>query len=135
MNMNLFVRWITIVAGLLSLGLGVIGIFVPVLPTTPFLLLSAGCFVRSSSRLHSWLMGHKILGPYIKQYIVYRAVTMKTKITAVSLIWCSILLSSWIVSKWMVTIILLIIASSVTVYLFTLKTLDPAMLKSDSPTE
>ena len=56
-----------LVAGILCLGLGLVGIAVPLLPTTPFLLLAAACFLRSSERLHRWLVGHRVLGPYLRR--------------------------------------------------------------------
>ena len=74
-------KYLLIIVGCLSLGLGIIGMFLPVLPTTPFLLLSAGCFLRSSKSLYDWLLNHKYFGEYIKDFIEHRAISKKIKIT------------------------------------------------------
>ena len=71
-----------ILIGSLFLGLGFIGIIVPGLPATPFFLLSAGCYVRSSNRLYNWLINHKIFGRYIKTFREHRALTKHTKIVS-----------------------------------------------------
>lgn len=84
------VKFIIIVIGLLSLVLGVIGIFVPLLPTTPFLLLSASLFVRSSPALYEWLISNRYLGKYIRNYRENRSIPMRGKITSVVLLWLSI---------------------------------------------
>ena len=70
------------IAGLLSVGIGVIGIFVPLLPTVPLLLLAAFCFARSSDRLHDWLMNHPRLGPPIEDWNSTGAIRMPAKIAA-----------------------------------------------------
>lgn len=66
-------------AGLTSLGLGLIGIFLPLLPTVPFLLLAAFCFARSSERLHRWLVTHPVLGPPIQDWERSGAISMRGK--------------------------------------------------------
>ena len=68
---------------LLSLGLGVLGSFLPLLPTTPFLLVAAFFFVRSSERMYSWLIGHPLLGQYIRDYLRYRAISRRAKIVSI----------------------------------------------------
>ena len=78
-------KYIFIGCGCLSILLGIFGIFLPLLPTTPFLLLAAYFFTRSSKRLHSWLIHHKTFGQYIYQYETYRAMDRKTKLVAVGL--------------------------------------------------
>ncbi|MCF7929118.1 MAG: YbaN family protein [Spirochaetales bacterium] len=69
---------------LLSLGLGVLGIFLPLLPTTPFLLVAAFFFVRSSDRMYTWLIGHPVLGRYIRDYLRYRAISRRAKIVSIA---------------------------------------------------
>ena len=73
--------------GCLSFVLGVVGIFVPLLPTTPFLLLSAALWVRSSPRLYDWLLAHPCLGGYVRNFRENRAIPLQAKIVSVSLIW------------------------------------------------
>ena len=76
--------------GVVSLAFGVAGIFLPLLPTTPFLLLAAWLFVRSSPRLYDWLMSHPRLGEYIRNFREERAIPLRVKIVSVSLIWLTI---------------------------------------------
>ena len=71
---------ILLLLGILSLVLGVIGIFLPVLPTTPFLLLSATLFLRSSQKLYDWLLSHPYLGEYIRNFKEHRAIPLRVKI-------------------------------------------------------
>lgn len=73
--------------GSVALTLGIIGIFLPLLPTTPFLLLSAWLYCKSSDRLYGWLMSHPQLGSYIRNYRINKAITLKSKITAVTMLW------------------------------------------------
>lgn len=79
-----------IVCGLLSFGLGVLGIFLPLLPTTPFLLLSAALWVKASPRLYTWLINHRIFGEYIRNFREHRAIPLRAKIISVSLVWLTI---------------------------------------------
>ncbi|GIO22137.1 YbaN family protein [Oceanobacillus sp. J11TS1] len=76
--------------GSLSLGLGIIGIILPLLPTTPFLLLAAACYSKSSTRLYDWLLKNKYVGSYIKNYRAGKGIPLKAKITAVSVLWLSL---------------------------------------------
>ncbi|MDP6375777.1 MAG: YbaN family protein [Pseudomonadales bacterium] len=78
-------RHLWIVLGCLAVGLGAVGIFVPLLPTTPLLLLAAFCFARSSDRLHTWLVTHPRFGPIIRDWREHRAVSRSSKITSTAL--------------------------------------------------
>ena len=80
-------RWLLILVGLAAVGIGTVGIFVPLLPTTPFYLLAAACFFRSSARLYQWLIGNKWCGPYIRNYREHRAIPRHAKIIALVLLW------------------------------------------------
>ena len=84
-------KYICLFIGFLSLILGVIGIFLPVLPTTPFLLLSAALFFRSSPRAYDWLLTHKYLGPYIRSFREDRMIPLRAKIVSISLLWLTAL--------------------------------------------
>lgn len=81
------IRYLLIVLGSLSLALGIIGIFLPLLPTTPFLLLAATLYVRSSERLYQWLIHQKYLGIYIRNFREHRAIPLRAKIISISLVW------------------------------------------------
>ncbi|MFO7842457.1 MAG: YbaN family protein [Bacteroidales bacterium] len=110
------------ILGSISLGLGVLGIFLPLLPTTPFLLLSAALFLRSSKRLYHWLMNHKYLGKHLQNYIQHKTIPRKTKIYAISLLWTTILLTAlFAVPHSWVKILLIIIAAAVTIHILSFK--------------
>ncbi len=79
---SLPVRYMFIGLGLLFFALGIIGIFLPVLPTTPFMLVAAACFSRSSPRLHKWLLSRKTIGPLIVDWEANGVIRTKAKITA-----------------------------------------------------
>lgn len=111
--------------GLLSLALGIIGIFLPVLPTTPFLLLSAFCFTRSSKRLLIFLLTNRFFGKYISNYRNGLGIPLRTKIYTVSLLWITILYSIFFVvdEKFWLQILLACIAIGVTIHVSRIKTL------------
>jgi len=117
-----FLKFILILLGIISLGLGVLGIFLPLLPTTPFLLLSAALFLRSSIRMYNWLLNHKYLGKHLQNYINHKTIPKKTKIYAISLLWTTILLTAILVVDiiW-VKILLIIIALAVSFHILSFK--------------
>lgn len=115
-------KYLLIIAGIISLSLGIMGMFLPVLPTTPFLLLTATCFLRSSKRLYDWLLNHRRLGTYIKDFLVHKAISKKIKIMSVSTLWLTILISVIIVKIIAVKILLIIIAIAVSVHILHFKT-------------
>lgn len=112
------------ILGSISLALGIIGIFLPVLPTTPFLLLTATLYFRSSPKLYAWLIHHKKLGPYIQSFRENKALTLKTKMISIGLTWLTILYCVLFIlsGPWLKTLLLLI-ASGVTIYILSFKTL------------
>ncbi|MCL2326117.1 MAG: YbaN family protein [Proteobacteria bacterium] len=113
-----------IIAGSLSLALGIIGIFVPLLPTTPFLLLAAAAYSRGSTRLYQWLINHKYLGPYIRNFREYKAIPLKAKIASISLLWATIGFSIFFAGMPLpVQILLGAIAIGVTWHILSFKTL------------
>ncbi|WP_109514091.1 YbaN family protein [Pseudomonas ovata] len=116
------VRYALLAAGWLSVALGIIGIFLPVLPTTPFLLLAAGCFARSSPRFYHWLVDHPRLGPWIRDYLNGHGIPFKAKVYTIALMWVSIGLSCWFVPLTWVRIVLLVCATLVSVWILKYKT-------------
>jgi uncharacterized membrane protein YbaN (DUF454 family) len=87
------VRGLLLGVGALSLLLGVIGIFLPLLPTVPFLLLTAACWARASPRWHRWLLSQRRLGPAIARWERERSVSRRTKVTALTVVTLSMLAS------------------------------------------
>ncbi|MEN2396222.1 YbaN family protein [Pseudomonas halotolerans] len=122
-NRPLILRYALLAIGWLSVVLGVIGIFIPVLPTTPFLLLAAACFARSSPRFYQWLVGHPRLGPWISDYLSGNGIPLKGKVYAIGLMWASILLSCYLVPLPWARAFMLTSAVLVTVYILRQKTL------------
>jgi len=121
-------RIVLIFCGYASLSLGIIGIFLPILPTTPFILLASACFLRSSNKLHSWLTNHSVFGDYIFAYQRFKAVSGSAKVVSLVLLWASILYSVlFVVSILWVKALLLLIAVSVSIHLIRLKTLTSEM--------
>ncbi|MFC1715481.1 YbaN family protein [Candidatus Poribacteria bacterium] len=110
--------------GFLSLGLGVLGILLPLLPATPFLLLAAWCFYRSSERFHSWLLNHRVFGRHIRNYTESRAIDSKTRWIAITTLWLSIGFSVYFFWHTVfVPILLFVIASVVSWYILRLRTM------------
>ncbi|NRA69846.1 MAG: YbaN family protein [Gammaproteobacteria bacterium] len=123
--MEKFKRFCLIFIGVTSLVFGIIGIVLPVLPTTPFLLLSAACFARSSDKFYQWLITHPWFGEYIQNYRSGRGIPLKVKIITICLLWLSIGSSViWFVDFFWAKIIMILIALSVSCYLLTRPTLD-----------
>lgn len=116
-------KYFYIFAGSGSLVLGMLGIFIPLLPTTPFLLLASYCFLRSSKKLYGWLMKHRIFGEYLYNYITYRAVNKHTKISALIFLWITLGISFYAVPILYVRIILLVVGTGVSLHLALLKTI------------
>ncbi len=118
------VRWLWIIAGSISLALGIIGIFLPLLPTTPFLLLTAACYARGSERLHNWLLNNKLFGKYIRNYREGKGIPARSKVLALTLLWLTIGFSIfYVIPILIVQIILLAIATLVSIYIISLPTL------------
>jgi uncharacterized membrane protein YbaN (DUF454 family) len=111
-------KTLLIAAGTLCAGLGIIGIFVPILPTTPFLLLAAACYMRSSERFYRWLINNRIFGAYVRNYIEGRGMPIRIKVFTILLLWLTIGLSiTFAVQNLVIRIILICIAVGVTVHI------------------
>jgi uncharacterized protein len=89
----MIIRILLITLGTVSLGLGILGIFVPGLPTTPFLLLTAGLYMRSSDRLHRMLITNRLVGPYLSDWRRSKGLSLRTKLKSIILMWAMIILS------------------------------------------
>ena len=117
-------KTVCIILGTVSLALGIIGIFLPLLPTTPFLLLTATLYFRGSPRLYQWLLNHKCLGPYIRSFRENKAIPLRAKIISISLMWITMLYCVFFIIPYIwVKVILLIIAAGVTYHILSFKTL------------
>lgn len=92
-------KYLLVVLGSVALVLGIVGIFLPLLPTTPFLLLAAALYFRSSPRLYDWLLSHRHLGPYIRNFRENRAIPLRVKIVSVSLVWVTLLYCTFFVAE------------------------------------
>lgn len=116
-------RLALLLAGSVALVLGAIGVFVPLLPTTPFLLLAAACFIRSSPRAYRWLMGNRLLGGYIRSYRSGAGIPLRVKVFTLSLLWLTIGYSALhVVQNLWIRIGLGIIAVAVTAHIVTIRT-------------
>lgn len=113
-----------IVLGSIALVLGIIGIFLPLLPTTPFLLLAAALYFRSSPRLYDWLLSQKRLGPYIRNFREHKAIPLRAKTISVSMVWLTLLYCAYILHEqpWL-SILMIVIAIGITWHILSYKTL------------
>jgi uncharacterized membrane protein YbaN (DUF454 family) len=129
-------KGLLIFVGVLSVGLAVAGIFLPLLPTTPFLLLAAACFFRSSDRLYRWLITHKWFGLYIKNYREHKAITRYSKVVILLLLWGTLGYTTiGVISALAVRVLLLLIGVGVTLHVLSLKTLTPEMMSEKRRTK
>jgi uncharacterized membrane protein YbaN (DUF454 family) len=120
---NQLLKLILITSGTIFVGLGILGIFIPILPTTPFLLLAAACYARSSKKFYDWLINNKLIGIYITNYREGRGFPLKVKFFTISLLWITILFSVlFLLDIFWIKIILIIIAIGVTIHILTIKT-------------
>jgi len=127
MSSNIFsrklIRLLLIIIGTISVFFGVIGIFLPLIPTTPFLLLAAFCYAKSSDRFYTWLITNRFFGDYIRNYRERLGVKLAHKLFTILLLWLTIGYSALIIitNKW-IKFTLLVIAIAVTIHLIRLKT-------------
>lgn len=118
-------RIFLIIAGSITLGLGVLGIFLPMLPTTPFLLLSAAAWLKASPKLYAWLLNHRVFGEYIRNYREHRAIPLRAKVVSVSLIWLTIgycifaVVDRW----WWAQVLMALLAAAISWHILSFKTL------------
>jgi uncharacterized membrane protein YbaN (DUF454 family) len=125
-NISTLLKYFYFSSGVLLVGIGVIGIFLPLLPTTIFLILASICFLKSSPKANEWLTNHKILGGYIDNYQNKTGLTRNAKIANIITLWTSISLSAFLLTDELyIRIILLAIAIGVTTHLLMIKTKQP----------
>jgi len=118
-----------IVCGTICTALGVTGIFVPLLPTTPFLLLAAACYGRSSERFYNWLLNNRVFGHYVRDYLERRGISLRVKVITLVLLWTTIILSAiFATDELWLRILLVCIAVGVTIHILWIRT-----LKDQSP--
>ena len=117
-------KTLCIVIGTISLGLGILGIFLPLLPTTPFLLLTAALYFRGSPRLYQRLLDHRHLGPYIRNYRENKAIPLRAKVISLLLMWGTMLYCIFfLIPLVWVKILMFLIAAGVTYHILSFKTL------------
>ena len=118
-------RIFLIILGSVSLALGLLGVFLPVLPTTPFLLLSAAVWVKASPRLYEWLLNHKLFGEYIRNFREHKAIPLHAKIISVVLLWATMSYCIFVIASdkpWL-QIVLVTLATAVTWHILSYATL------------
>lgn len=130
-SLNLFLAAL----GCLCVALGVIGIFLPLLPTTPFLLLAAWLFARSSKRFHHWLVSHPKLGPFILMWQSGNGIERKVKIRILICLWASMGVSMIIIAKLWAVMALSCSGLGVSIYILKLPTInkEPAIQADNKP--
>lgn len=111
-----------IAAGSVCVALGAIGVVLPLLPTTPFLLLAAACYIRSSPRFYHWLIGNRVLGCYIRDYCSGAGIPVRAKVTTITLLWLTIGASAvFFVETTVIRILLLVIAIGVSAHVISIR--------------
>ncbi len=119
-----WVKPLLIAAGSVFVGLGILGIILPVLPTTPFLLQAAACYARSSQRFYCWLLNNRWFGTYIDNYRRKKGMPLKVKLLTVSLMWITLTLSLvFAVQSLTLRLILIVLAHGVSIHILRIKTL------------
>jgi len=115
-------RGFFIFVGTISIGIGVIGIIVPVLPTTPFLLLAAICYMHGSQRLYNAFLCNRFIGSYVRNYLEGRGMSMKMKIWTLSLLWAAIACTATLATNnLIIRILLLAVLIGVTIHILLIR--------------
>lgn len=123
LNHSRIMRIILIVTGTILVGIGILGIFLPLLPTVIFFILAAWCYARSSEKFYIGLMNNKWFGRYLRNYHTHKGMTIKDKIFSLSILWITILSSIiFATDSFYIRLLLFIIAAGVTVHLLTIRT-------------
>jgi hypothetical protein len=109
-------RYALIAVGWTSVGIGVLGMAVPVLPTTCFLLLAGGCFAKSSPRASRWLYSNRLFGRYVKDYKEAKVIPLRVKGLSLAVLWATIGATVIAVPSWLVRVPVLLIALIITMH-------------------
>lgn len=128
-------RIVLLVVGSTAVTLGVAGIFLPILPTTPFLLLAAACYLRSSHRFYTWLISHPVLSRYILDYLDGRGIPRRAKYYTLTVLWLTMSVSMVVVPHWQVAVLLGLIGLSVSVYVLRLPIPEKAAVAREGKTQ
>ncbi|MDR0667157.1 MAG: YbaN family protein [Prevotellaceae bacterium] len=121
--MHFFIRFLWISSGVLAVALGVLGMFLPVLPTVPFLLLATFCFAKSAPKWRYKLLYHPFIGKPLRDWLQYKGIRKREKIFSVAFLWISILISAYFVDLLWVRLLLLVVAVAVTIHILSFKTI------------
>ena len=123
--MGAILKKMWLACGWLCVGIATIGIFLPLIPTTPLLLLAGFCFAKGSKKIYAWLINHKLFGKYIKDFNEGRGVPLRAKISAYVMMWAAMLYSALFVLDILVLqMVVIATAVGVTIYLYRLPTTD-----------
>jgi hypothetical protein len=115
-------RLLFVTLGTIFLVVGIVGILVPVLPTTPFLLLAASFYARGSRKFHNWLVNNRILGAYLKHYVNGKGMSLRAKLFTILLLWTAISFTvAFVIDELVVRIILILVAIGVSVHIALIK--------------
>ncbi|MEP7216558.1 MAG: YbaN family protein [Anaerolineaceae bacterium] len=123
------IRWSLMSAGFIFVAIALVGLFVPLLPTTDFLLLSALCFGRSSPAAYRWLTTNRLFGRYLRNYREHRGATLGTKIWSLATLWAGLAIAFYIVGNPWVGLALGAVGLGVSIHLLKLRTLRKADLR------
>lgn len=120
---NKVIRWVLGISGLVLVGIGILGVFLPLLPTTIFFILAAWCFARSSEKFYHWLHHNRLFGKYLRNYKSGNGMSISSKVFTISFLWICILASAiWGTENLYIRILLAAIVIGVTWHLIAIKT-------------
>ncbi len=123
---NRHIQILFIALGTFFVGVAVVGILIPVLPTTPFLLIAAALYARSSVKFYNWLINNKVFGRYIRDYREGKGIPLKVKITILALLWITIGFSAFFTGIFWIKFLLVIVAIGVTIHITGIEPKDKA---------
>lgn len=117
------VRWLFIALGSLLVGIGILGIFLPLLPSTVFFLMALGCYGKSSPSAYRWMTTNRLFGKHLREYREEKGATMATKIVSLATLWIGIGASEYFIDNLWIRLLLIAIAAGVSAHLILLRTI------------